>query len=351
MPIATDVTTSAPRQLSDGNSAGTILGQSSNDSISFYNQTPTPQILQGSLAGYNGLLRIYTTSQSPASIAPNTTQEVSMTVSGIAATDIIVALIKPTAQAGFAVGTARASTTNTIGASFGNVSATTVTPTTTESYVVVAAQASLGWTQTISPASVAAASVSEQQFNATQVQAGMVVAVNKPTVQAGLLVTGARAVANGIVAIEFMNVTTNTVITPTASETYSFFAARGLRLQPVMERMQVSLAPSSVAANTTAEQTFTVTGLLASTAVEVNKPSVTTGIALVNARVSAANTLALTYANVTAAAITPPTETYTIGYYPNVSPSAGSSNTQLASMGIAAERALSIMGLVSSDAF
>ncbi len=35
------VTSAAARQLSDGNSQGTILGQSSTDLISFYGSTPT----------------------------------------------------------------------------------------------------------------------------------------------------------------------------------------------------------------------------------------------------------------------------------------------------------------------
>lgn len=34
------VSSAAPRQLSDGNSQGTVLGQSANDLISFYNATP-----------------------------------------------------------------------------------------------------------------------------------------------------------------------------------------------------------------------------------------------------------------------------------------------------------------------
>lgn len=35
------VSSAAARQLSDGNSQGTILGQSANDLISFYNATPS----------------------------------------------------------------------------------------------------------------------------------------------------------------------------------------------------------------------------------------------------------------------------------------------------------------------
>ncbi len=67
----------------------------------------------------------------------------------------------------------------------------------------------------------------------------------------------------------------------------------------------VALTPAAVAANTTAEQTFTVTGLLVGDFVEVNKPTTQAGIGIANARVSAANTLALAFSNNTAGSLTP----------------------------------------------
>lgn len=73
-----------------------------------------------------------------------------------------------------------------------------------------------------------------------------------------------------------------------------------------------SLDVASVAANTTAEQTFTVPNLRLNDVVMVNKPSVSAGLGVVNARVSAANTLALTFVNATASAINPSAETYVI---------------------------------------
>ncbi len=73
-----------------------------------------------------------------------------------------------------------------------------------------------------------------------------------------------------------------------------------------------SLDVASVAANTTAEQTFTVTGLTTADKVFVNKPSVNAGLGIVNARVSAADTLAITFVNATAAAIDPAAETYAV---------------------------------------
>lgn len=67
----------------------------------------------------------------------------------------------------------------------------------------------------------------------------------------------------------------------------------------------VTLSPSSVANATSAEQTFTMTGLLTTDYVYVNKPTAQAGLGIVGARVSAADTLAITFMNATAATITP----------------------------------------------
>lgn len=74
-----------------------------------------------------------------------------------------------------------------------------------------------------------------------------------------------------------------------------------------------SLSPAQVAANTTAEQTFTVTGLAVGDYVNVNKPTAQAGLGIVGTRVSAANTLAITFSNNTASPITPTaSETYQV---------------------------------------
>lgn len=79
----------------------------------------------------------------------------------------------------------------------------------------------------------------------------------------------------------------------------------------------LALTPASVAANTTAEQTFAATGigLLTTDLVVLNKPSAQAGLGIVNVRVSAADTLAITYANDTASPITPTAETYLVGVF------------------------------------
>lgn len=81
---------------------------------------------------------------------------------------------------------------------------------------------------------------------------------------------------------------------------------------PTIAFYSQSLDVASVAAITSAEQTFTVTGLTTDDRVFVNKPTLTAGLGVVNARVSAADTLALTFMNATAAAIDPAAEIYEI---------------------------------------
>lgn len=60
-----------------------------------------------------------------------------------------------------------------------------------------------------------------------------------------------------------------------------------------------------VSANTTEELTTTVAGLLTTDFVEVSKPTHQAGVGVVNARVSAADTLAVTFMNATGSGITP----------------------------------------------
>lgn len=78
---------------------------------------------------------------------------------------------------------------------------------------------------------------------------------------------------------------------------------------------QTTIDVASVAANTTAEQTFTVNGLKTTDVVFVRKPSATAGLGVVNARVSAANTLAITFVNATASPINPAAETYLVAVF------------------------------------
>lgn len=77
--------------------------------------------------------------------------------------------------------------------------------------------------------------------------------------------------------------------------------------------VSTTLSPVSVAWTTTTEQTFTVTGLQLGDFINVSKPTTQPGLGIVNSRVSAANTLAVTFQNVSSATITPTAaELYTL---------------------------------------
>ncbi len=76
--------------------------------------------------------------------------------------------------------------------------------------------------------------------------------------------------------------------------------------------VNATLDPASVAANTTAEQTFTVPNLQLRDQVQVTKPTLSAGLGIVNARVSAANTLAITFSNNTASPIDAGSEVYSL---------------------------------------
>lgn len=79
-----------------------------------------------------------------------------------------------------------------------------------------------------------------------------------------------------------------------------------------LSAVSVALTPSIVAANTTAEQTFTVPGVVASDfCLGVSKPTTQAGLGIVNTRVTAANTVGVTFSNNTGSGITPTAgETY-----------------------------------------
>lgn len=411
---------SAPRQLSDQNTQGTVLGASKTDLIGFFGDTnpiAQPGIGPGNAFGTifdTGVFTKYQVLNATSAVAATTTLEVTSTVTGIQAADVIALNNGNTIQAGIGVAGYRVSAANTIGINYSNISAGSLNPTQTAAYDVLAVSSNYTTTAVLSPTAVAATpgnTTWEQTFSVPGATVGSFPIVNKPTSQAGLGITNVRVVSAGQVAIQFVN-NSSGAITPTANETYSFAflpnltpvdrtlvyryllpatavaassaaqstttvtgilatdvayggqkgsAQAGLGIAGyavtaantvgtnfinvssavtttaevdtvIVERLQakgpfqmtsVTLTPVSVAATTTAEQTFTVPFLLnASTSVLVTKPSLTPGISIVNARVSAASTLAITYQNNNTSAVIPTSETYQIGYCPLQGPGA-----------------------------
>lgn len=91
-------------------------------------------------------------------------------------------------------------------------------------------------------------------------------------------------------------------------------AGTGSTTITAMYHLNATLSPAQVAANTTAEQTFTVTGVAVGDVIFVNKPTAQAGLGIAGVRVSAANQIAITFVNATASPITPTaSQTYQIG--------------------------------------
>lgn len=315
--------------------------------VGFFGATPIIQPTSGSsLDGIPGTVTAYAVTVTATSVAPNTTAEQTFTVTGVATGQVVV-VTKPTTDAGIGIVGMRVSATNTVGITFANDTAATITPTAGQTYAFDVVPVAMVISAALTPAAVAPNTFIEQDFNVGGLPANAPVVVNKPTAQAGLGIVGVRMVSAGVVGITFANFTAAT-ITPTAAETYSFFAAAAISLAAVFRSFTQTLTPASVAANTTAEQTFTVPGLPAGSQVVVNKPSVTTGLGIGNARVSALNTLAIEYVNNTSAAIVPPSEVYTIGSFPAALAAAGSSTAFNGEVGggTADHAALIALGLI-----
>ena len=74
---------------------------------------------------------------SPAAVSANTTSEQTFTVNGLTTSDIVY-VNKPTHQAGLGIVGARCSAANTLAITFGNFTGSGITPTASQTYLVVA---------------------------------------------------------------------------------------------------------------------------------------------------------------------------------------------------------------------
>jgi hypothetical protein len=107
------------------------------------NKTLTSPALTTPVIGGGTALTVYrriAVSLSPAAVAANTCAAQSFTVTGLAAGDILIAVNKPTEQAGLSVLPGHVSAANTATLNFCNHTAASITPTAGESYNFVAVQ-------------------------------------------------------------------------------------------------------------------------------------------------------------------------------------------------------------------
>jgi hypothetical protein len=234
---------------------------------------------------------------------------------------MLAMVTKPTATAGIAIGNVRVVGNNQIAIQFENNSAAAVTPTA-ENYSICCLNEIPAISNTISYgmqvgtlALCAANTTAEQSVTLNGIVAtDIVVGCQKPTLQAGICVSGCRVSAANTIGVGIGNFTAGN-LTPTAAEVYGLTIYRQNPEAP-LKIFRPILSPVSVAANSSAEETFTVTGLPAGATVSVNKPTSQTGLSIAGVRVTAANTLGINFKNVTAAIITPTaSEQYTVGCF------------------------------------
>lgn len=315
-------------RVSSGNTLGITF-----DNIPAAGGNITPTASQGyAVVALRGIGTIKLTAVlSPASVAANTTAEQCFTVTGVRVGDLLQ-VNKPTAQAGLDIGNVRVGGNNSACITFLNDTASPITPTASESYIFAGLAGldamnndvfygmNVGTVGAIGPGTVVTGgSTTLTGVLATDVVTGIM----KPTLQAAA--TNAAIPYSAIATADTMTLSffgVGTGYTPTASEVYGIRTARIAPVAPLLLYSQ-SLAPVSVASATCAEQTFTVTGLIAASPVWVNKPSAQAGLSINGVRVSAASTLAINYCNMTGTAIVPSTETYTIGNFQVPTPGAG----------------------------
>ena len=307
-----------------GLGVGNVRASASNTAaVTFSNVTGatlTPTASQSyaivALRGFN----TFTGTLTPASVAINSIVEQQFAVAGVRPGELIQ-VSKPTSQAGLDIVGCRVVASGTVGISFMNNTAAVVTPTAAEVYTfaslngIDAANNEVVVQSLQSPGSIAANSAAEQALTVTGLlSTDFVKGVSKPTAQTGLAVaTNMRISAANTLQLGFGNFTAG-ALTPTTSETYSLDLFRMNPVAPLFVTT-ATLAPIGVAPTTTAEQTFNVTGLVASSPVWVNKPTVQNGLGIAGVRISGAGTLAVNYINVTTGTIIPATEVYTIGNF------------------------------------
>lgn len=91
-----------------------------------------------------------------------------------------------------------------------------------------------------------------------------------------------------------------------------------------MFAVSVTFDPAAVATITTAEQSLTIVGLKVGDFVYWQKPTNTAGVGVVNCRVSAADTLQITFVNPTAGSVNAASETWQFLVFRPEYPSLGS---------------------------
>lgn len=294
--------------------------------INMTNANVTQTVTETVIAvGFRGLAQ--TVTLSPPVVAANTIQESVFTVTGIAP-GMLVYAVKPTEQLGLGVCGARAVSYNQLGLTFINNLSTAVTPTASEAYQYVALN-SLNASNNMMVAKVVNSALTGAMAAITGVTTRLVtvtgfavtddvLSAQRTLSQQDLALVGCNVNAANQLALTWCNTGQSvSPVTPTTGETYTIPFQRPQVGNP-MVLQSVTLTPTIIGALTTAEVQFAVSNITVSSCVWVNKPSFTSGIAVVGCRAVSTNVIGITYVNNTSASITPPVEQYLVGNFPNV---------------------------------
>lgn len=258
-----------------------------------------------------------------------TAPTISFLSSSYVAPGMMVSVSKAASQAGLGIGNVRIPAKNQIAITYFNNSAANITPTANEAYTIIA----LNELPAANPAIQIRANLAN--FTATAANAGAnTTAITIP----GLLTSDLPLQFQPLTILAAANVgsfnpgncTANTLNTSYAGGVAAWTPANGTYMSTIQRSVPLSpmtlwqqlITPTSVAAQSAAEQTFTVSNasLLANWTnycpICVSKPSYTSGIGILGARQASANTIGINFQNVLTTAVTPPAEVYTFASFP-----------------------------------
>ena len=220
------------------------------------------------------------------------------------------------------IGNVRVAGANQIAVEFFNVGAANLTANTADTYFMTA----LGQIPVVSPiVTIAANNVAgaNTQANAANNTALLVNNLNANDMVIGW--TGpigsnlSQAVGSNISAANTVSLAYGgQLVVANLSAGYTTIAVLKQQALPPLAIYQVYLSPSSVAANTAAEQVFTMPAnitLPVNCTIGINKPSYTPNICIGGGRANSASTLGINFVNISNAAITPPAEWYTVAAF------------------------------------
>lgn len=314
-----------------------------------YRQNPSQAMVQGlhigDVASYNA------NAGALANAVTITCNEVTITATGVLATDMVVGVSKPTAQAGMGIAGIRITANDTIGINLCNPTAANVVPTANQTYAVACVR----------------------NLNYVTANLGVIGAVNlNSTKEVEFTVAGANAAAtcsiNSAGQVVNANVTAQgtgyytvptVVITPAANDPGCGATAKayisgtgqvtGVKITNGGTGYATAPTISFIGGNTI------VPGMIA----QVNKAAQQAGLGIGNVRVSGNNKVAITYFNDTAANITvTANQNYVIGAWnemaaisPIISVVANCANLTAAAANASNTTTVATPGIAAADAF